>query len=794
MNYNHQEIEKKWQNFWEENKTFKADDNVGQKKFYALDMFPYPSGAGLHVGHPEGYTATDIVSRYKRMQGYNVLHPMGWDAFGLPAEQYAIDTGNDPKEFTAKNIATFKRQIQELGFSYDWDREVNTTDPEYYKWTQWIFIQLYNKGLAYVDEVAVNWCPALGTVLSNEEIVDGVSERGGHPVVRKPMRQWVLKITEYADRLLEDLEDVDWPESIKEMQRNWIGRSEGAELTFNIDNTDLSFDVFTTRPDTIYGATFAVLSPEHPLVDQITSEDEKEAVEAYKLSASRKSDLERTDLAKDKSGVFTGAFTTNPFTGKKMPIWIADYVLISYGTGAVMAVPAHDERDNEFAEKFNLDIITVYNEDGKMIDSDVLNGLTQEEAVPKAIEMLEEKGIGQKKVSYKLRDWLFSRQRYWGEPIPVIHWEDGTMTTVPEEELPLILPETNQVKPSGTGESPLANIDEFINVVDPKTGMKGRRETNTMPQWAGSCWYYLRYIDPHNDSQLADPEKLKHWLPVDLYIGGVEHAVLHLLYSRFWHKVLYDIGVVPTKEPFQKLYNQGMILGEGNEKMSKSKGNVVNPDDIVLSHGADTLRLYEMFMGPLDAAIAWSENGLDGSRRFLDRIWRLLVTEEGNITSKVVEEPTSALDKVYNQTVKKVTEDFDTLNFNTAISQMMVFINECYKQDHINKSYIEGFVKMLSPIAPHISEELWQKLGHTETVTYEEWPTFDASLLVDNEVEIVVQVNGKLKDKMKISKDLTKEEMETVALENDKIKEAIEGKTIRKVIAVPQKLVNIVAN
>lgn len=794
MNYNHQEIEKKWQNFWEENKTFKADDNVGQKKFYALDMFPYPSGAGLHVGHPEGYTATDIVSRYKRMQGYNVLHPMGWDAFGLPAEQYAIDTGNDPKEFTAKNIATFKRQIQELGFSYDWDREVNTTDPEYYKWTQWIFIQLYNKGLAYVDEVAVNWCPALGTVLSNEEIVDGVSERGGHPVVRKPMRQWVLKITEYADRLLEDLEDVDWPESIKEMQRNWIGRSEGAELTFNIDNTDLSFDVFTTRPDTIYGATFAVLSPEHSLVDQITSEDEKEAVEAYKLSASRKSDLERTDLAKDKSGVFTGAFTTNPFTGKKMPIWIADYVLISYGTGAVMAVPAHDERDNEFAEKFNLDIITVYNEDGKMIDSDVLNGLTQEEAVPKAIEMLEEKGIGQKKVSYKLRDWLFSRQRYWGEPIPVIHWEDGTMTTVPEEELPLILPETNQVKPSGTGESPLANIDEFINVVDPKTGMKGRRETNTMPQWAGSCWYYLRYIDPHNDSQLADPEKLKHWLPVDLYIGGVEHAVLHLLYSRFWHKVLYDIGVVPTKEPFQKLYNQGMILGEGNEKMSKSKGNVVNPDDIVLSHGADTLRLYEMFMGPLDAAIAWSENGLDGSRRFLDRIWRLLVTEEGNITSKVVEEPTSALDKVYNQTVKKVTEDFDTLNFNTAISQMMVFINECYKQDHINKSYIEGFVKMLSPIAPHISEELWQKLGHTETVTYEEWPTFDASLLVDNEVEIVVQVNGKLKDKMKISKDLTKEEMETVALENDKIKEAIEGKTIRKVIAVPQKLVNIVAN
>ncbi|SCT84065.1 leucyl-tRNA synthetase [Mammaliicoccus lentus] len=794
MNYNHQQIEKKWQNYWENNKTFKTNDNLGQKKFYALDMFPYPSGAGLHVGHPEGYTATDIISRYKRMQGYNVLHPMGWDAFGLPAEQYAIDTGNDPKAFTAQNIATFKRQIQELGFSYDWDREINTTDPEYYKWTQWIFIQLYNKGLAYVDEVAVNWCPALGTVLSNEEIVDGVSERGGHPVVRKPMRQWVLKITEYADRLLEDLEDVDWPESIKDMQRNWIGRSEGAELTFNIDDTDLSFNVFTTRPDTIFGATFAVLSPEHPLVDKITTEDEKEAVDQYKLEASRKSDLERTDLAKDKSGVFTGAFTTNPFTGQKMPIWIADYVLISYGTGAVMAVPAHDERDGEFAEKFNLDIVTVYDEDGKMIDSDKLNGLTQEEAVPKAIEMLEEKGIGKKKISYKLRDWLFSRQRYWGEPIPVIHWEDGTMTTVPEEELPLLLPETDQVKPSGTGESPLANIDEFINVVDPETGMKGRRETNTMPQWAGSCWYYLRYIDPHNDEMLADPEKLKHWLPVDLYIGGVEHAVLHLLYSRFWHKVLYDIGVVPTKEPFQKLYNQGMILGEGNEKMSKSKGNVVNPDDIVKSHGADTLRLYEMFMGPLDAAIAWSENGLDGSRRFLDRIWRLLVTEENQITDKVVDEQTPELDKVYNQTVKKVTEDFDTLNFNTAISQMMVFINDCYKQDKLSKAYVEGFVKMLSPIAPHISEELWAKLGHDDTIAYEEWPTFDPSLLVDNEVEIVIQVNGKLKEKTKVSKDLSKEEMEQFALEIDKVKQAIEGKTVRKVIAVPQKLVNIVAN
>ena len=606
LNYNHKEIEKKWQNYWEENKTFKTNDNLGQKKFYALDMFPYPSGAGLHVGHPEGYTATDIISRYKRMQGYNVLHPMGWDAFGLPAEQYALDTGNDPREFTQKNIQTFKRQIQELGFSYDWDREVNTTDPEYYKWTQWIFIQLYNKGLAYVDEVAVNWCPALGTVLSNEEVVDGVSERGGHPVYRKPMKQWVLKITEYADRLLEDLDELDWPESIKDMQRNWIGRSEGAKVTFKIEQSDQNIEVFTTRPDTIYGTSFLVLSPEHPLVNEITTSDKEQEVKLYQNEASKKSDLERTDLAKEKTGVFTGTFAINPLSGDKLPIWIADYVLSTYGTGAVMAVPGHDERDHEFATKFNLPIIEVieggevqkyaYTGEGKHINSGELDGLENEAAISKAIELLESKGAGEKKVNYKLRDWLFSRQRYWGEPIPIIHWEDGSMTTVPEDELPLLLPETDEIKPSGTGESPLANIDAFVNVIDEKTGMKGRRETNTMPQWAGSCWYYLRYIDPHNEKMIADPEKLKHWLPVDLYIGGVEHAVLHLLYARFWHKVLYDLGVVPTKEPFQKLYNQGMILGEGNEKMSKSKGNVINPDDIVASHGADTLRLYEMFM------------------------------------------------------------------------------------------------------------------------------------------------------------------------------------------------------
>ncbi|HDE8662149.1 TPA: leucine--tRNA ligase [Staphylococcus aureus] len=803
LNYNHNQIEKKWQDYWDENKTFKTNDNLGQKKFYALDMFPYPSGAGLHVGHPEGYTATDIISRYKRMQGYNVLHPMGWDAFGLPAEQYALDTGNDPREFTKKNIQTFKRQIKELGFSYDWDREVNTTDPEYYKWTQWIFIQLYNKGLAYVDEVAVNWCPALGTVLSNEEVIDGVSERGGHPVYRKPMKQWVLKITEYADQLLADLDDLDWPESLKDMQRNWIGRSEGAKVSFDVDNTEGKVEVFTTRPDTIYGASFLVLSPEHALVNSITTDEYKEKVKAYQTEASKKSDLERTDLAKDKSGVFTGAYAINPLSGEKVQIWIADYVLSTYGTGAIMAVPAHDDRDYEFAKKFDLPIIEVieggnveeaaYTGEGKHINSGELDGLENEAAITKAIQLLEQKGAGEKKVNYKLRDWLFSRQRYWGEPIPVIHWEDGTMTTVPEEELPLLLPETDEIKPSGTGESPLANIDSFVNVVDEKTGMKGRRETNTMPQWAGSCWYYLRYIDPKNENMLADPEKLKHWLPVDLYIGGVEHAVLHLLYARFWHKVLYDLGIVPTKELFQKLFNQGMILGEGNEKMSKSKGNVINPDDIVQSHGADTLRLYEMFMGPLDAAIAWSVKGLDGSRRFLDRVWRLMVNEDGTLSSKIVTTNNKSLDKVYNQTVKKVTEDFETLGFNTAISQLMVFINECYKVDEVYKPYIEGFVKMLAPIAPHIGEELWSKLGHEESITYQPWPTYDEALLVDDEVEIVVQVNGKLRAKIKIAKDTSKEEMQEIALSNDNVKASIEGKDIMKVIAVPQKLVNIVA-
>jgi leucyl-tRNA synthetase len=804
MSFNHKEIESKWQRYWEGNKTFKTTTDEGKPKFYALDMFPYPSGAGLHVGHPEGYTATDILSRMKRMQGYNVLHPIGWDAFGLPAEQYALDTGNDPAEFTKQNIDNFRRQIKALGFSYDWDREVNTTDPTYYKWTQWIFTKLYEKGLAYVDEVAVNWCPALGTVLANEEVIDGKSERGGHPVERRPMKQWMLRITAYADRLLEDLEDLDWPESIKDMQRNWIGRSEGAEITFKIEGYEDSFDVFTTRPDTIFGATYAVIAPEHPLVEKITTSEQKDAVEAYINEIKSKSDLERTDLAKDKTGVFTGAYAINPINGAKMPIWIADYVLMSYGSGAIMAVPAHDERDYEFAKKFELPIVEVvaggdiekeaYTGDGVHVNSDFLNDLEKEEAIVKAIEWLEEKEIGTKKVTYRLRDWLFSRQRYWGEPIPVIHWEDGTATTVPESELPLVLPKTTEIKPSGTGESPLANISDWVNVEDPETGKKGRRETNTMPQWAGSCWYYLRYIDPKNPEALADAKKLNDWLPVDIYIGGAEHAVLHLLYARFWHKFLYDIGVVPTKEPFQQLFNQGMILGENNEKMSKSKGNVVNPDEIVASHGADTLRLYEMFMGPLEASIAWSTTGLDGARRFLDRVWRLLVEEDGSLTSKVKDVANSDLDKVYHQTVKKVTEDYEGIRFNTGISQLMVFINDAYKAETLPKEYMEGFVKLLAPIAPHVAEELWSKIGHEGTISYAKWPTYDESKLVDNEVEIVLQINGKVRTKLTVARDIGKEDLEKIAMEDETIQSQIEGKTVRKVIAVPGKLVNIVAN
>ncbi|SDM12083.1 leucine--tRNA ligase [Sediminibacillus halophilus] len=805
MSFDHQRIEEKWRNYWLDNKTFKSDSDTNKDKYYVLDMFPYPSGAGLHVGHPEGYTATDIIARMKRMQGYEVLHPMGWDAFGLPAEQYALDTGNDPEEFTRQNIETFRRQIQELGFSYDWDREINTTDPNYYKWTQWIFLKLYEKGLAYIDEVPVNWCPALGTVLANEEVIDGKSERGGHPVERRPMKQWMLKITAYADRLLEDLEELDWPESIKDMQRNWIGRSEGAEVHFGIDGLEDTFTVFTTRPDTLFGATYTVMAPEHPLIDKIVSTEQQQKVADYIKDVQAKSDLERTDLAKEKSGVFTGAYAVNPINREKLPIWVADYVLMSYGSGAIMAVPAHDERDYEFAVKFELPIIPVveggntekeaFTGSGPHINSAFLDGLDTQEAIVKAIDWLEAHGKGERKVTYRLRDWLFSRQRYWGEPIPIIHWEDGTMSAVREEDLPLELPKTNEIKPSGTGESPLANIEDWVSVVDPETGKKGRRETNTMPQWAGSCWYFLRYIDPQNPDALADYERLEKWLPADTYIGGAEHAVLHLLYARFWHKFLYDIGVVPTKEPFQKLYNQGMILGENNEKMSKSKGNVVNPDEIVASHGADTLRLYEMFMGPLDAAVAWSTNGLDGARRFLDRVWRLFVTEDGKMSGKVVADSSdTSLEKAYHETVKKVTENFEALRFNTGISQMMVFINEAYKAKEIPQLFAEGFVKLLSPVAPHLAEEIWESFGHSETLAYQSWPAFDEAKLVEDEVEVAIQVMGKVRAKMMVSKDASKDELEKQALELESIQDWLEGKTVRKVIAVPGKLVNIVAN
>ena len=828
--YNHKDIEPKWQAFWADNHTFKTGTDSTKPNFYALDMFPYPSGAGLHVGHPEGYTATDILSRYKRAQGYNVLHPMGWDAFGLPAEQYAMDTGNDPAEFTAENIANFKRQINALGFSYDWDREINTTDPDYYKWTQWIFTKLYEKGLAYEAEVPVNWVEELGTAIANEEVLpDGTSERGGYPVVRKPMRQWMLKITAYAERLLNDLDELDWPESIKDMQRNWIGKSTGAHVDFKVAGTDKTFTVYTTRPDTLFGATYAVLAPEHELVDAITTSEQAEAVADYKHQASLKSDLARTDLAKEKTGVWTGAYAINPVNGREIPIWIADYVLSSYGTGAIMAVPAHDTRDWEFAKTFGLEIIPVlaggdvekeaYTEDGPHINSEFLDGLDKEAAIDKMIAFLEEKGFGQKQVNYRLRDWLFSRQRYWGEPIPIIHWEDGTSTAVPESELPLVLPKTDNIKPSGTGESPLANLTDWLTVTR-EDGFKGRRETNTMPQWAGSSWYYLRYIDPKNSQKLADEDLLKAWLPVDIYIGGAEHAVLHLLYARFWHKFLYDIGVVPTKEPFQKLFNQGMILGTsyrdsrgalvatdkvekrdgkyfhietGEEleqapaKMSKSLKNVVNPDDVVEQYGADTLRVYEMFMGPLDASIAWSEEGLEGSRKFLDRVYRLITTKP------ITTENNGKLDKVYNETVKSVTEQIEQLKFNTAIAQLMVFVNSANKEEALYADYAKGFVQLLAPFAPHLAEELWQVLTKSgESISYVAWPTWDESKLVEDEIEIVVQIKGKVRAKLMVAKDLSREDLQKVALENDKIQAEIAGKDVVKVIAVPNKLVNIV--
>ena len=805
MAYDHKTIEKKWQKFWKKNGTFKADLNKDQKKYYALDMFPYPSGQGLHVGHPEGYTATDVMSRMKRMQGFNLLHPMGWDAFGLPAEQYALKTGHNPKDFTNKNIDHFRDQIQSLGFSYDWDREVNTTDPKFYKWTQWIFEQLYKKGLAYESEIMVNWAPDFigGTVVANEEVEDGKTKRGGYPVYRKPMRQWVLKITAYADRLIDDLDLVDWPESVKEMQRNWIGRSEGASVFFPIvGNEDTKIEVFTTRADTLFGASYVVLAPEQELVDQLTTPEHKAEVEKYKEEASRRSDLERTDLNKDKTGVFTGSYVINPVNGEKLPIWISDYVLASYGTGAVMAVPSGDQRDYDFATKFDLPIKPViegtdvsegaFDGDGKHINSGFLDGLNIADAKQKMIDWLEEHDAGHKKVNYRLRDWIFSRQRYWGEPIPVIHWDDGTTSLVPEDELPLELPKTDNIEPSGTGESPLANVEDWVNVYD-ENGRHGLRETNTMPQWAGSSWYWLRYTDPHNDKEFASKEALDYWSPVDLYVGGAEHAVLHLLYARFWHKVLYDLGLVPTKEPFMKLVNQGMILGSNHEKMSKSKGNVVNPDDIVDQYGADTLRLYEMFMGPLEESVPWDEKGLHGANKWVQRVWRLLMDDNNHLRDRVSTFNDGKLTKVYNQTVKKVTEDYERMHFNTAISQLMVFVNEAYKVGDLPVEYMKGFVKMIAPIMPHMAEELWSQFGESDTITYQPWPTYDPKALVEDEVEMIVQVNGKVRAKIKMAKDTDRDEAQQLALANEHVKKFTDGKDIKKVIVVPNKIVNIVA-
>ena len=794
--FNHEEIEKKWREYWEENSTFKTDVwDFSKPKFYALDMFPYPSGVGLHAGHPEGYTATDIVSRMKRMQGYNVLHPMGFDSFGLPAEQYAISTGNHPDGFTNANIATFKEQLKLLGLSYDWDKEVSTCDPKYYKWTQWIFKRLYEDGLAKYIDMPVNWCEELGTVLANDEIIDGKSERGGYPVVRKNMKQWVIDIPKYAEKLLDGLNEIDWPESTKEMQRNWIGKSIGAHVNFKVKDTDKTFTVFTTRCDTLFGATYCVLAPEHELVDLITIKEKKEEIESYKKVCSTKSEMERTELNKDKTGVFTGAYAINPVNGKEIPIWISDYVLSTYGTGAIMAVPAHDERDYEFAKKFNLEIIPVieggdilvgaYTGDGLHINSEFLNGLNKEDSINKMISWLEEQKLGTKHINYRLREWIFARQRYWGEPIPVIHFEDGTSKALEDCELPLVLPELEDYKAKG-GQAPLENATDWVNVVI--DGKNGKRETSTMPGSAGSSWYFLRYIDPHNEEKIADKKLLEHWLPVDLYVGGPEHAVGHLLYSRMWNNYLYDKGIVPVKEPFKKLVHQGMILGENGIKMGKRFPKYcVNPNDIVKEYGADTLRLYEMFMGPLEADKPWSKKGVEGARRFLDRVYRLY-TEE----NKIKDEVNSNLDKVYNQTIKKVTEDYETLNFNTAISAMMIFINAVYKEEVFPKEYALGFIKLLNPIAPYITEELWNLLGNNNTIAYEPWPDYDAAKIVDETYTMIVQVNGKVRGKIEVSTDASNEEMENLAKNNENVIKNIEGKEIVKVIVVPKKLVNIV--
>ncbi len=797
MHYNPASIEPKWQAYWEKNKSFRTEFDPKSKKpkFYVLDMFPYPSGSGLHVGHPEGYTATDIVSRFKTMCGFNVLHPMGFDAFGLPAENYAIKTGTHPRITTEKNIATFRRQLKRLGFAYDWDREVDTTDPNYYRWTQWIFVQLHKKGLAYEAMTPVNWCPALKAVLANEEVVDGKSEIGGHPVERRSMRQWMLKITAYADRLIEDLDELEWPENIKEMQRNWIGRSEGAFIEFNVKSSDSEkIKVFTTRPDTLFGSTFVVLAPEHPLVDKLTTSAQKKAVEDYKKFAASKSDLDRTELSKEKTGVFLGSYAVHPFSKKEMPIWIADFVLGHYGTGALMSVPAHDVRDYEFAKKFNLPIIPVleaeelpFTGDAKHINSDFINGLMNAEAKKKICAELQKIGAGEATVTYRLRDWIFSRQRYWGEPFPILHYEDGTYRVLDEDELPVLLPDVEKYEPSGTGESPLSTIESWVNIVDSKTGKKAKRETNTMPQWAGSCWYYLRYLDPKNSKEAWGKDVEKYFMPVDLYVGGVEHAVLHLLYARFWHKVLYDLGYVSTKEPFKRLVNPGLILGEDGEKMSKSRGNVVNPDDVIEQYGSDAFRLYEMFMGPLEKVKPWSTANIDGVYRFLNRIWRSFV-HESKISDRVMND---AEKRILHQTIQKLTTDFEGLQMNTAISQLMICHNAMLELADIPKEMAETFVKLLSPLAPHISEEIWEVFGHKNSIILEAWPKADPQYLTASEIEFAIQVNGKLRGTVLAAPDATKEAVRALAISNPKVEGYLKGEIVKEIF-VPKKLYSFV--
>ena len=803
MAYNHKNIEKKWQDYWEANKVFKTDDHSDKPKYYVLDMYPYPSGAGLHVGHPLGYIATDIIARFKRHKGFNVLHPMGWDAFGLPAEQYAIKTGTHPSKTTRENVKNFKRQIKMLGFSYDWDREINTTDPEYYKWTQWIFIQLYNKGLAYEAEVPVNWCPELKAVLANEEVVDGKSDIGGHPVLRVPMRQWMLKITDYAESLLEGLDDLDWPHSIKELQRNWIGRSEGAHINFNIPSIKEKLTVFTTRHDTLFGATYMVMAPEHPLVKNIVAEEQKEAVEKYIEEAAKKSDLDRTELNKEKTGVFLGNYAINPANNNKMPIWISDYVIMGYGTGVIMAVPGQDQRDWDFAKKFDLKIVRTvetpenfdgeaYSEDGPAINSEFLDGLHIDDAKEKMIKWLEKEEKGKRAVQFKLRDWLFSRQRYWGEPIPIIH-QDGKPVPLNESELPLELPEVDKYEPSGTGESPLANIKSWVEVKDSKSNNIGLRETNTMPQWAGSCWYYLRFIDPNNLEKGWDPEKEKYWMPVDLYIGGAEHAVLHLLYSRFWHHVLYDLGLVSTKEPFKKLFNQGMILGSDGSKMSKSRGNVVNPDETVDMYGSDALRIYEMFMGPLEKGKPWSTSGLQGCSRFIKKLWSILVDNEGDLSKHINDsESDKQTNQMLHQMIKKVSDNLEQLHFNTCVSEFMIFTNHIQKLDEINRELIRSFIVLLNPFMPHFSQELWELMGESSELTYEDWPKYDKSFILQDEITIAVQLNGKRRSEINISKDEDESSVLDKARSDEKIAAFIGDMEVVKEIYIKDKIVNLV--